>query len=339
MGIHYQTRLLHIFISSGPKDTFSEPQIFTMLKFFKNEHSKISAADEHLNEKKFDEIKVIGAGLPRTGTLSLKTALTQLYGGKCYHMMNVFSGKQEDVDIWIRAFKEEIPSEEWRKFFSERNYACGVDFPFSMHYKQLMKAYPDAKVVLSVRDPKTWYTSVFTSIYQIGLLMEKHPTAKWLVQQIDRRRPCTHDMIDIMDSRPLQGCKASFRGAIEGGPEESERLFNDWVAEVKRSVPADRLLVHSAKEGWTPLCNFLGLPIPEGSYPRVNDAASIASMVNKLWWVNCIIFYCLPTATAVAVGCFYRADLAVGYDLAPLSWSTLAAIKSLVSAGAAKFGL
>jgi len=92
-------------------------------------------------------------------------------------------------------------------------------------------------------------------------------------------------------------------------------------------------------KGWTPLCNFLGLPIPEGSYPRVNDAASIASMVNKLWWVNCIIFYCLPTATAVAVGCFYRADLAVGYDLAPLSWSTLAAIKSLVSAGAAKFGL
>ena len=53
-----------------------------MLKFFKNEHSKISAADEHLNEKKFDEIKVIGAGLPRTGTLSLKTALTQLYGGE-----------------------------------------------------------------------------------------------------------------------------------------------------------------------------------------------------------------------------------------------------------------
>ena len=89
------------------------------------------------------------------------------YPGKCYHMMNVFAGKQEDVDIWIRAFKEEvdsdkliipinifcpshlspqIPPEEWRQFFSERNFACGVDFPFSMHYKQLMKAYPDAKV-------------------------------------------------------------------------------------------------------------------------------------------------------------------------------------------------
>merc|ERR1712110_211436 len=136
------------------KDTFSGPQTFIMLKFFKNEQSKISAADEDLNAKKFDEIKVIGAGLPRTGTLSLKTALTQLYGGKCYHMMNVFAGKQEDVDIWIRAFKEEIPPEEWRQFFSDRNFACGVDFPFSMHYKQLMKAYPDAKVVLSVRDPR-----------------------------------------------------------------------------------------------------------------------------------------------------------------------------------------
>ena len=89
-------------------------------------------------------------------------------------MMNVFAGKQEDVDLWIRACKEEvsscptnfrlwtlfkshkemtsntfmqIPPEDWRKFFSDRNYVCGVDFPFSMHYKQLMKAYPDAKVV------------------------------------------------------------------------------------------------------------------------------------------------------------------------------------------------
>merc|ERR1719220_1874683 len=111
--------------------------------------------------------------------------------------------------------------------------------------------------------------------------MEKHPTAKWLVEQIDRRRPSPHEMIDIMDSRPLQGCKVSFKGAIEGGPQDTEQLFNDWVAEVKRSVPADRLLVHSAKEGWAPLCNFLGLPIPEGSYPRVNDAASIASMATS----------------------------------------------------------
>ena len=80
--IHYQTRA-----PCGEENTF-----FTMLKFFKNEQNKISAADEHLNDKKFDEIKVIGAGLPRTGTLSLKTALTQLYGGEefwfnCVHPM------------------------------------------------------------------------------------------------------------------------------------------------------------------------------------------------------------------------------------------------------------
>jgi len=309
-----------------------------MLKFFKNEQSKINAADEQLNNKSFDEIKVIGAGLPRTGTLSLKTALTQLYGGKCYHMMNVFGGKQEDINIWIRACKEEIPPEEWRQFFSERNYVCGVDFPFSMHYKQIMKAYPDAKVVLSVRDPKTWYTSVYTSIYQIGLLMEKHPTARWLVEQIDRRRPSAHQMIDVMDSKPLQGCKLSFKGAIEAGPQDTEQLFNDWVSEVKRSVPADRLLVHSAKEGWAPLCEFLGLPIPDGPYPRVNDAASIASMVNKLWWVNCILFYCLPTAVAVAAGCFYRADLAAGYDLAPLASTATVGVRSLVSAITTKLG-
>jgi len=107
---------------------------------------------------------------------------------------------------------------------------------------------------------------------------------------------------------------------------------------VKRSVPADRLLVHSAKEGWAPLCEFLGLPIPDGPYPRVNDAASIASMVNKLWWVNCILFYCLPTAVAFAAGCFYRADLAAGYDLAPLASTATVGVRSLVSAITTKLG-
>ena len=116
-----------------------------MLRFFKNEQTALKDADSKL-EGNFDEIAVIGAGLPRTGTLSLKAALTQLYGGKCYHMLNVFAGDQADVDLWLRAFREEVSAEEWREFFSSRNYACGVDFPFSFHYKQIMKAYPKAKV-------------------------------------------------------------------------------------------------------------------------------------------------------------------------------------------------
>merc|ERR1719350_348407 len=194
-----------------------------------------------------------------------------------------------------------------------------------------MKAYPKAKVVLSVRDPKTWHHSVYSSIFQIGLLLERHPTARFLVDQLDRRRPNTTQMIAAMDSLKMAGCEVSFREAIEGGPAVAEKAFDDWVAEVRRSVPEDRLLVHSAKQGWPPLCQFLGLPVPDTPYPRVNDSASIQRMLGSLWWANCLIFYCLPTSLAVVAAYLYRADLAVGWDLAPLAASLHLSIKSALA--------
>ena len=121
-------------------------------------------------------VKVIGAGLPRTGTLSLKTALAQLYSGKCYHMMDVLEGDQEDVDVWVKAAKGEMKPEDWREHFDRKNYRAGVDFPFSLFYQDIMTAYPDAKVVMSTRDPKTWYSSVYHSIWQVHLLMASHPS-------------------------------------------------------------------------------------------------------------------------------------------------------------------
>jgi len=275
----------------------------------KGDHVKTHNRDRELDAKDFNEIKVIGAGLPRTGTMSLKTALTQLYGGKCYHMMNVFLGDQEDINTWIKAERGEMTSEDWRGYFGKNNYACGVDFPFSFYYKDIMKAYPEAKVVLSVRDPKTWWTSVYYSIWEIDKLFARHPFAKWMVGQMDRRRPTTHDMHDGIALKVPEGCHTSLKEAIEGGPEVSERFFNEWVEEVKRSVPADRLLIHSAKEGWPPLCEFLGLPVPDNSYPRVNDTAQIRAMVRKVWVMNCILFYCLPVTAAVAAGYLYRSEL------------------------------
>ena len=249
-------------------------------------------------------VKVIGAGLPRTGTLSLKTALAQLCSGKCYHMMDVLEGDQEDVDVWVKAAKGEMKPEDWRKYFDRKNYRAGVDFPFSLFYQDIMTAYPDAKVVMSTRDPKTWYSSVYHSIWQVHLLMASHPSIPLFLQLLDRRRPSPHDMHNIIGSIVPKGCDVSFKEAIEGGPAVAEKFFTDWEAEVSRVVPEEKLLVTTAAEGWSPLCKFLGLPIPETDYPRVNDTASIQRMIRNIKIFNNIVIFVIPTTIAVSAYVF-----------------------------------
>ena len=294
------------FISSGGSSLYSKG--VTMNLFFEKDHKNISKNIGNAETKSYG-LKVIGAGLPRTGTLSLKSALTQLYSGKCYHMMDVFAGDQEDINIWVKACKGQMKPQDWRDYFEKKNYITGVDFPFSLFYKDIAKAYPEAKVVLSVRDPKTWHGSVFNSIFQLGMLMEKNPTVPFLIRLLDGRNPGPNLMHSLLGERVPEGCEVSFRAAIEGGPEVAEKFFNDWEAEVRRSIPSDKLLVASAKEGWAPLCKFLQLPIPENPYPRVNDTASIQKMIRNIKIVNGIIFYVLPVSFAFGLY-VYRAEVA-----------------------------
>jgi hypothetical protein len=89
---------------------------------------------------------------------------------------------------------------------------------------------------------------------------------------------------------------------------EVRKFVKDWEAEVRRIVPAEKLLLASAKEGWDPLSKFLGLPIPENDYPRVNDTASIKKMVRNVWILNGVVFYVLPTCIALGLYVF-RAEL------------------------------
>jgi len=276
--------------------------------FEKNAHN-LKVNDALLSSSPGEGIKVIGAGLPRTGTLSLKTALTQLYSGKCYHMMDVFAGDQEDVDVWVKAAKGEMKQEDWREFFSKKNYVTGVDFPFSLFYQDIMEAYPDAKVVLSTRDASTWYDSVYNSIWQINVQNKKHPTIPLLLAFLDGRNPTPFVMHKAIGDRVPSGCDMGFEAAIENGPKTAEKFFKDWEAEVRRVVPEEKLLVASAKEGWAPLCKFLDLPIPDNDYPRVNDTASIKKMLRNVWMLNALVFYILPTS--IAVGAYiFRGELA-----------------------------
>jgi len=245
-----------------------------------------------------DGLLVIGAGLPRTGALSLKHALSQLYIGKCYHMMDILRGDQEDIDIWWDAAEGNVTKEKWQTYFSRKYCTTGVDFPFALFYKELMECFPNAKVILSTRDPDSWYSSVHESIFQMTKLL-RDPSYSLLLKWMDGRKRCGKEFIDKLDDKIPDGCDVTYYTAISGGPDQAKKFYLDWNEAVKRNVPASRLLVHSADDGWEPLCRFLGFPIPDEPYPRVDDRASIKKATKNLQRLHLILFYILPICIAV----------------------------------------
>ena len=135
-----------------------------------------------------------------------------------------------------------------------------------------MKAYPTAKVLLTTRTPESWYTSVKGSIFGTVELSKSWVNVAF-IKLIGR-----HSMFSTVQRicfKEPKGFKHGMFGAIGAGPDASKTFFNQWVDEVKKTVPADRLLVFSVKEGWEPLCKFLEVPVPDQPFPRVNDTATI----------------------------------------------------------------
>lgn len=192
-------------------------------------------------------LKVIGAGFGRTGTRSLKEALEILGFGPCHHMMEVFT-HPEQVPFWDRvALKKPF---EWEELFASYNSAC--DWPSCTFYKELADTYPKAKVILSLRDSKSWFKSVSNTI----MPAMKKPTA-------ENPGPLLPGVFG-----PLLIGEGTF------GNDFSEAhmidVYERHNAEVKRTIPAHRLLVFEAKDGWEPLCRFLEVKIPDVAYPSMN---------------------------------------------------------------------
>lgn len=205
-------------------------------------------------------MKLIGAGLPRTATMSQKFALEMLGLDPCYHMQNVWA----DFSVlpkWRRALDDPSVLPEILDGFD-----AIVDWPGSFFYAELLELYPDAKVLLSVRDPDAWARSMDETIK--GLFYNDV-----LIAHLSAAR-CTVDpdwraFMELME-------EMWFSSGLMRGPDTS----NEWMstamtryhAKVARTVPADRLLVWSPADGWEPLCSFLELPVPEAPFPRINDS-------------------------------------------------------------------
>lgn len=200
-------------------------------------------------------LSVIGAGLGRTGTASLKVALEMLGLGKCHHMSEVF-GSPEQIDLWVKAADGKP---DWPAIFD--GYGAAVDFPTSAFWRELADFYPDAKIILSLRDPEKWYESTQETILSPVLAagfqhMPFAPVVKNVVHRFFDYEIHDHDHL--------------------------VSVFNRHNDEVKRSIQSDRLLVFEAKDGWEPLCEFLGKPIPAEPYPRVNTKEEMRPMMEAI---------------------------------------------------------
>jgi hypothetical protein len=213
-------------------------------------------------------MRLIGAGLPRTGTLTQKVALETLGFGPCYHWVNVIADL-EQVGVWDRALDGEEP---WEEVFD--GFQASVDWPGGYFWRELMERYPDAKVLLSVRDAEKWEPSFRETIWNMCF-------GDSVLNLVSRARA----QVDPQWDRYLKLVDRMFwgeQGTFAAGHETPERMIEQFERHnelVKTSVPAERLLVWSVTEGWEPLCEFLDLPVPDEPLPHVNDRETFLGRV------------------------------------------------------------
>ena len=218
-------------------------------------------------------LQIIGVGFGRTGTLSTKTALNQL-GYPCYHMFEVTDNpdNKTHLDFWNRVANAPTGQQHnWAEVFA--NYTATVDNPGCAVWPQLLAAYPNAKVLLTLhpKGPEAWYKSTKDTIYAGDSL--------WQFKLLQLFIPPFKKMGNMTRKLVWQGI---LKGTMENKEAATQRYL-EHIEEVKAVVPAENLLIFKVSEGWAPLCNFLEIEkIPTTPFPRVNDREQIKTYINNM---------------------------------------------------------
>ncbi|MER3373130.1 MAG: sulfotransferase [Allomuricauda sp.] len=218
-------------------------------------------------------IKIIGAGFPRTGTTTLKRSLEILYCDRVYHMKELLVNP-----VQLKYWKElsETGTTQWDELYN--GFDGTVDFPGYPWYKEHMKRYPDAKVILTVRDFDAWYKSVDSTVYRAG------------PQTPGEKIKMLFKLVTTPRIRKVVACikffkKTFFVGEMGGQFENKEHAKMVWekhIQGVKAHVPNDKLLVYDVLDGWAPLCKFLGVEEPAEPLPHLNKKENFKEMLPKL---------------------------------------------------------
>ncbi len=193
-------------------------------------------------------LKVIGAGFGRTGTNSLKTALEMLGFTKCHHMSEVVAAPQQAVGFLEAARSGHT---NWDQLFE--GYQASCDWPSCIFWRELAEFYPDAKVILSLRDTESWYRSIAQTLFPF--------TRKLLAGPANPMKELVEEIF----------LKQSFAGDIDNR-DHVIAVYERHNQSVREGLPAGRLLEFEARQGWEPLCAFLEVPVPAADYPKTNTA-------------------------------------------------------------------
>ena len=202
-------------------------------------------------------LNVIGAGVGRTGTYSLKLAINQIGLGPCHHMEEVLHNMPAQVPLWSAASSGQA---EWLRIYS--GYKSAVDWPTACFFGDLAQEFPKAKFVLTLRDPERWADSFGATIYKLLAGKDEAP---------EEMRAWLEMATEVI-------AKTGFPLGLN--PDELVSAFRSHNEAVKETIPANRLLVFEVKQGWAPLCDFLDVPVPDTEFPRTNHREEFWDRVN-----------------------------------------------------------
>ncbi|KAI8146476.1 P-loop containing nucleoside triphosphate hydrolase protein [Fennellomyces sp. T-0311] len=208
-------------------------------------------------------LKVIGASFGRTGTDSFRIALNKL-GYNTHHMRSMHEPNAQP-ELFTKAYLHPEEPVDWDQIYEGYDAAC--DWPTVSFLEPLLKKYPDAKVILTVRDPDSWYKSVMNTVYKIHSTMKVHTEGKMKFNA------------EMIETIVLDG---AFGNDDINNAEAMKAKFIEHIAWVKKHVPADRLLVLELGEGWDRLCKFLDKPVPNEPYPHANTTKEFNERVSKV---------------------------------------------------------
>ena len=213
-------------------------------------------------------MKVIGATIPRTGTMSYTVALERL-GYRVYSLVEALANfERGDLDL-LGAHQRGERQIDWQDFLE--GYDATADLPMGFYYQEMMEAFPEAKVILTVRDPQAWYSSAIKLWRQRDVMVDPFR----FVPRFDAF---------------VRVAQAAIRKLVLDAPgmDAATAMLKRYFEDVKSTVPEDRLLVFSVTEGWEPLCHFLGQPVPDEPFPHENAGTAraesfvVAHLMNDL---------------------------------------------------------
>jgi len=227
------------------------------------------------------EVQVINLGLGRTGTHSIQHALEVLGLAPCFHINTAMIEQPWNTARWLQL--AEGDRFDFEPFFGR--YRAVAHFPLVERWERVVEAYPDALFILSVRDAEGWYRSTHATLVR--------SVEDWSLRWLSKVNPFAEKQRRLMVDQEIPYMRL--------GPEAAKRCYLERNEAIAKVIPADRLLVFDVREGWTPLCVFLGVEIPDVPFPHLNDDAHVLRKLMVIRVVTSLLIFGIPIGLVAAL--------------------------------------